>query len=97
VAEVDRAEVGETISPTEADAASPMVADAVRESIRAVVAVMVCELVAEVMWAIMCEATAVMVTAMVSGTKTQVLVSMHGSAPGAGRVGAGICIMSTVA
>lgn len=63
--------------------------------------VMVCELVAEVMWATTCETAAVMVTAMVtvmvSGTKTQMLVSMHGCAPGAGRVGAGICVMSIVA
>ena len=42
VAEADRAEVGETMSPTEADAVSPMVSGAVRQSIRAVVAVMVC-------------------------------------------------------
>jgi hypothetical protein len=57
-----------------------MVAGAVRESIRAIVAAMVCESVAEVMWATMCEAMAVMVTAMVSGTKTQMPVSTHGSA-----------------
>ena len=78
-AEADCAEVGETMSPTEADAVSPMVAGAVRRSIRAVVAVMVCELVAEVMCATMCEAVAVMVAAMVCRTKTGTLVSMPGT------------------
>jgi hypothetical protein len=96
VAEVDWTEVGETISPTEADAVSPMVAGAVRQSVRAVVTVMVYELVAEVMWATMCEATAVMVTAMVSGTKTQMLISMHGSAPAAGPVCANKLTMGTL-
>jgi hypothetical protein len=83
-AEADCAEVGETMSPTEADAVSPMVAGAVGRSIHAVVTVMVYELVAEVMCVTMCEAVAVMVTAMVSGTKTQVPVSMQGSAPDTG-------------
>jgi ribonuclease BN (tRNA processing enzyme) len=85
VAEADCALVGETMSPTEAGAVSPMVADAVRQSIRLVVAVMVYELAAEVMCATMCEVMAVTVAVMVSGTNTQMLGSMHGSALGTGQ------------
>ena len=84
VAEVDWAEVRETIGPTEAAAVSPMVAATVRQSIRAVVAAMVYEFVAEAMCATICEVVAMTVAAMVSGTKTQVLGSMHRRAPAGG-------------
>jgi len=85
VAEADCAEVGETMSPIEADAVSWMVADAVRQSVHEVVAATVCELVAEVMCATMCGVVAVIVAVMVSGTKTQMLVQVQGSTAGCSR------------
>ena len=80
VAEADCAEVGETISPTEAYAVSRVVADVVRQVMRAVVAEVVCGIVAWVISATDCGTMAEAVAVMVTRMKTGRLVLASGSA-----------------